>query len=50
MNSNTKVVQICSESNTEGSMLIEESIFGLWGQTKHITFDNLKSKPITNYP
>ena len=27
MNSNMKVVQICSESNTEGSMFIEESIF-----------------------
>ena len=27
MNSNMKVVQIYSESNTEGSMFIEESIF-----------------------
>ena len=27
MNSNMKVVRICSESNTEDSMFIEESIF-----------------------
>ena len=38
-----KVIQkaVCSLKN---------QFFGLWGQTKHITFEDWKSKPITNYP
>ena len=48
MNSNMKVVQICSESNAEGSMFIEESFF--WTNRPNKTFENWKSKPITKYP
>ena len=51
MSSDMKVVQNCAESNTEGSIFIEELFFfGISGQTKHITFENQTSKPITKYP
>ena len=35
MNNDMKVVQTCAESNTEGSVFIEESNFELSDQTKH---------------
>ena len=40
MNSDMKIVPTCAESNKEGNMFIEESIFGLSDQTERITFDN----------
>ena len=48
MNIDMKVVQTCAECNREGRICsLKNQFFGLSGQTKHITFENRTSKPIT---